>query len=294
MASGFNIKSDEKNQEQNLSNDKPQIKYTTEGNLIENDYYNDQNSDLISLPSLSKPDLIIEGYRAAWGYNWFYFKNNGTFLHISVKNDGATYRSETTIKVILAFFIDSATTPSYKLTATPLFDPYEWRNGQSLEFGWFFISKEPESLTVKVDYTNVIEESNESNNEETCVVYPVITIEGTVHRKVSETLIPCEEAYIIAGRLSKTDENGYYAIGEIPKMPFNEPDTVSVRAGWGNYQDVTKRTDPVLPGDKTTLNFVLDKEKSKEINFPLLVKFLDDHLNLFQILRFLICQLNLL
>ena len=67
MASGLNISADEKNEEQDLSSDLSQIKYTTEGNLIENNCFNDQNDDVILLPSLSKPDLIVEGYRAAWG-----------------------------------------------------------------------------------------------------------------------------------------------------------------------------------------------------------------------------------
>lgn len=203
-------------------------------------------------------------------------------------NIGSTYNSDTVIEVVVPFFADDETTPVGTLIATPL-SQYTWETLEVLGFGWFFLrSEEPETLTVKVDYTNIMDESNEGNNEETCSVQSVITIEGTVWRKVSGGYVVCRGAYIsvLNERSSETDEKGYYSVGVIPKKPFNLPDTYLVYAYWGNCKPGKKWSSPAFPGERTTLNFKLIT-KNRAIESPFL-NFLQNHPNLFPILRLLL------
>ena len=265
-AAGTNMVSIDKIEKQFSPNYNTLTQYTAEGNLIKDEILEKQ-SENVQLPITGgKPDLKITDFRAAWGFNEFYFNDYGTFVYVSIINAGSAYHSEDVIEVVIAFFADDETTPFAKLVATPMFDPYTWQTFEVLAYGWFFLqSKEPETITVKVDYTNIIPESDEGNNEETCPVKPVITIEGTVYRKVPGGYVVCEgaEISVLNERGSGTDEKGHYSVGVIPKKPFNLPDRYLVYATWGNYKTQQKWSSLVYPGERTTLNFRLSpKDRS--------------------------------
>jgi len=276
VTAGTNSISIEKIEQQNSSNYKPQTQFTTEGNLIKNEYLKNPNEDVQLTINESKPDLKITEYRTAWGFNEFYYNDYGTFIYISIINVGSTYYSDKEIEVVVAFFANDETTPFATLIVHPIFDPYTWQTFHVLTYAWFFLqSNEPGTITAKVDYTNIMDESNEGNNEETCPVPPVITIEGTVYRKVAGGQVVCKGAEITAERGSETDERGHYSVGVIPKTPFDLPDSYLVMASWGNYIQVKKWSKPALPGKRTTLDFVLWKQKDRAIYSPFL-NFLQD------------------
>jgi len=292
VTSGTNIISIEKIEEQNSSNYKTQIQFTADGNLIKNEYLKNSNEDVQMPIDGGKPDLKITEYRAAWGFNEFYYNDYGVFIYISIKNIGLSYHSDNEIEVVVAFFADDETTPLDTLIVAPMFDPYNWQTFHVLTYAVFFLrSNGPATLTAKVDYTNIIDESNEDNNEETCPVQPVITIEGTVYRKVTGGQVVCKGAHVYAERGSETDERGHYSVGVIPKAPFNLPDRYLVMAFWGDYRPAKKWSSPALPGERTKLDFVLWKQKDRAIDTPFL-NFLEDHPNMFSMFQKLLQRLE--
>ncbi|UCH71821.1 MAG: PKD domain-containing protein [Thermoplasmatales archaeon] len=244
-----------------IGNSAVSANFTTEyTQTIEN---KDSKAKFLPLNEGGLPDLISSEFLAAWGFKKSLHNCNGTFIVCSVTNIGKTYLSEVRIQCTIAFFADEEVTPFGEFTVGPLFDPYTWSKGATLT-AHCFVKREvkPERVTAKVDFYNIISESNENNNEKTTSVPLSITIEGTVLKRENGELIPVKDARVISDLSTKTDENGQYSVGAIPREPFEEPDTFDVEVH-KDFPDLEKTTSPVLPGGKTQLDFIFSPAPSK-------------------------------
>ena len=210
------------------------------------------------------PDFVFDEFRVAWGYNGYYYNQNGTFLIFIVNNSGDNYYNESNIKLKIGFFADN-NSEAYGITElTPFIDPKNWLSGQTIKTSYFFpLENKPELVTAKIDFINDVIESDEGNNNLTKTVPMSITIEGYVYEKVNSDLIPIKNVYITTERGSKTNESGFYSVGVIPREPINEPDRFFVHAHKQGLPFAEKTTDPAYAGDKIKLDFIFTQPPDK-------------------------------
>jgi len=134
-------------------------------------------------------DLVFIELHAWWGS----LNTTGIFIEYGVNNSGDTYQSTISIESNLSFFADDNNVSFGYITQTPLFYPSKWYKGEILGGSHFFeMDEKPTVITAKIDFTNSIPETNETNNNLTIPVPHGVMISGTVYKKENSEIIPFE------------------------------------------------------------------------------------------------------
>jgi len=192
----------------------------------------------------------------------------GIFVEYDINNSGDTYQIDRPIVSNLSFFADNNTTSFGYILQTPMFYPSTWYHGEILGGNNFFeMDEKPNAITVKIDYTNLVPEVNETNNNLTVSVVLGVTISGTVYEKKNDETVPFEGVLQLnrydevslsdfGCRHYWSDENGHYNMSIFPKDPIDEPHTYCIMASNTTTNlKILKKSSPVEAGGNTTLNF---------------------------------------
>ena len=223
------------------------------------------------------PDLNIIGLKSWWGYT----NTTGIFVDFDIINNGENYHSLTPIESNLTFFADDNNTPFGYIIQKPLFDPYSWYNGEILGGNNFFdIDEKPDYITVEVDFTNNVTESNENNNNQTIYVEFGIQISGMIYKKVNDELIRIDEIVElnqyndtslsdVGFRHFWSNENSEFNISLCPNEPLDEFHVYDIKAFFP-YENIriVKKTEPLKAGDNVTLDIILDGNPPSTPNNP--------------------------
>ena len=213
------------------------------------------------------PDLVFIELRAWWGST----NTTGLFVKYGVNNSGGTYNSNVPIVSNLSFFANGNKTSFDYIHQSPFFFPNIWYEGEILGGSYFFkMDEKPDTITAKADFTNLIPEANETNNNITVTVLMGVTISGTVAKNENGEIIPYgeiielnlydEESLSDFGyRHYWTDENGYYNMSLCPDEPLSESHVYSImaRATVENLE-MLKESAPVKAGENATLDFIFE------------------------------------
>ena len=214
------------------------------------------------------PDLIFADLRAWWG-SLNTTGITGLFVDYDVNNKGDTYYSNEPIVSNLSFFADDNTTSFGYILQSPMFYPSIWYPGEILGGCNFFeMDEKPDTITVKIDFTNSITESNETNNNLAVAVLLGVTISGSAYKNENGEMIPFEGIIELnqyaddslsdfGYRHYWSDENGNYSMSLCPMEPLDEPHIYDIMACdiAGNLK-ILKKTDLVKAGENTTLDFL--------------------------------------
>ena len=225
----------------------------------------------------SLPDLVFIELCAWWGS----LNTTGIFVDYDVNNSGETYYSNEPIVSNLSFFADDNTTSFDYVLQSPLFYPSTWYEGEILGGCCFFeMDEKPDTITAKIDFTNLIAESVETNNDLTISVPLCVTISGTVYKKEKNKLIPFEGLIELnqfdedslsdfGYRHYWSDENGRYNMSLCPKDPLDEMHIYSIMACAVNENlKMMKKSQMVKSGENTTLNFLFEGLPPNKPNTP--------------------------
>ena len=223
------------------------------------------------------PDLIFNGLRAWWGS----LNTTGIFVDFDVNNTGDTYYNNEPIVSNLSFFADDNATSFGYILQSPMFYPSTWYHGEILGGCNFFeMDEKPDTITVKIDFTNLIPESNEANNNLTISVLLGVTISGSIYKNENSEIIPfkgiIELSQYDEDSLSDfgyrhywSDENGHYNMSLCPREPLSEPCTYNIMArNTSENLKILKKSDPVKTGENTTLDFLFSGEPPDKPNKP--------------------------
>jgi len=166
-----------------------------------------------------------------------------------------------------------------KIPRFDLFSPGVWKNGEIYSFECY-IGADLDLVEARIDYYNVVPESNEENNVDVFPVCPDVVVSGFIYGREDEALDKVDVGYydiyyerFSAGLLVYTDDNGFYEISLPAKKPFNEKHTYVLEVGntkeGYNYQE--KETPDVEAGGSIVLDFKLDS-KAKIIISPFFIQ----------------------
>jgi hypothetical protein len=142
------------------------------------------------------------------------------------------------------------------------------------------MEKKPNIITAKVDFTNLIPESDENNNNCTISVLLGVTISGSIYKKENNEIIPYEEIIELSQydedslsdfgyRHYRSNEKGQYNMSLYPKEPLDESHTYDVMACITNMSmRMIKKSYSVKVGENTTLDFIIDGLPPNKPNTP--------------------------
>ena len=223
-------------------------------------------------PLGDQPDLIITSLRACWGIHRNY-TCEGLYIVISARNIGKSFdNGGAVIKCYVALFDNEQTTPFGYVVLTPIFSPTVWEKECLLGLSIFLpeteIKVHPEIVRAFLDYTNIIPESNEDNNNASCEVPLAITISGYVYEKnVTDELIPIKDCdvrdgsdfpYNILTRRTFTDTNGYYLGIMFPREPTDEAFIYRIITKNCEKSKLSLPTEPLMPGDSVEIDLIFE------------------------------------
>jgi len=223
------------------------------------------------------PDLTFLDLRAWWGRT----NTTGLFVDFDVINMGNTYYSNEPIISNLTFLINDNNSLFGYINQTPLFYPSIWYEREILGGCNFFeMKKKPEKITVKIDFTNLIKESNENNNNKTISVLNGITISGKIYENNSGEIQLIKNIIEFNGydnhslstfgyRHFLSDENGSYNISICPIEPLNNPIVYHIMArNTENNIIIINETKPLSEGDNTTIDILFSGSPPEKPNKP--------------------------
>jgi len=223
------------------------------------------------------PDLIFTDLRAWWG-SLNTTGITGLFVDYDVSNKGDTYYGDEPIVSNLSFFADDNMTSFGYILQSPMFYPSIWYPNEILGGCNFFeIDEKPDTITVKIDFTDIIPESDETNNNLTVTVLLGVTISGSVYTNENGEIIPFEGIIELnqydddslndfGYRHYWSDENGNYRMSLCPKEPLDESHIYDIMAC--NIEDnikILKKTNLVKPGENTTLDFSFEAKGPSQL-----------------------------
>jgi len=236
----------------------------------------------VSLVDNSLPDLTFIELSTWWGS----LNTTGIFVDYDVKNRGETYYSYRPILSILSFFADNDTNSFGYIIQKPFFYPYIWYKGEILGGCNFFeMDEKPDTITVKIDFTNYISESDETNNVLTISVPLGVTIHGEVYKKEKDEIIPFEGIVELNQfdedslndfryRHYWSDENGRYNMSLCPKEPLDEKHIYNIMACDTNENfKMIKNSQMVKSGENSTLTFLFEGLPPTKPNTPFGLRF---------------------
>jgi len=231
----------------------------------------------VFLDDNSLPDLTFIELSTWWGS----LNTTGIFVDFDVKNCGKTYYSYRPILSILSFFADNDTDSFGYIIQKPFFYPYIWYKGEILGGCNFFeMDEKPDIITVKIDFTNYISESDETNNALTISVPLGVTIHGEVYKKEKDEIIPFEGIVELNQfdedslndfryRHYWSDENGRYNMSLCPKEPLDETHIYNIMACDTNENfKMIKNSQMVKSGENSTLTFLFEGLPPTKPNKP--------------------------
>ena len=213
------------------------------------------------------PDLVPIELRAWWGS----LNNTGVFVEYDVNNIGNSYYSNESIVSNLSFFADDNTTSFGYALQSPLFYPTVWYNGEILGGCCFYeLDEKPNTITAKVDFTNLIPELNEGNNDLSVSVLHGVTISGMIYENKNGEIIPFEGKIELnqydenslndfGYRHYWSDENGHYNMSLCPKESLDESHPYYVMAcDTTKNLKILKETRAIEYGGNAALDFIFD------------------------------------
>jgi len=211
------------------------------------------------------PDLKFLNLKIWWGRT----NTTGIFVDYDIINDGATYYSDDPISSNLSFFIYENNSQIGYINQTPIFYPSIWYEKEILGGNQFFkMTKKPEKITVKIDYTNLIKESNENNNNQTVTVLKGITITGKIRIEENGEIKPINNIielnefnnYSLSTygyRHFYSNENGSYNISICPKEPIKKPQKYYIMAkNLENTNILINETKPLIEGENISIDLI--------------------------------------
>jgi len=214
------------------------------------------------------PDLIFAELRAWWG-SLNTTGITGIFVDYDVNNKGDTYYGNEPIVSNLSFFADDNMTSFGYILQSPMFYPSIWYPGEILGGCNFFeMDEKPDTITVKIDFTNLIPESDETNNNLTVAVLLGVTISGSAYKNENGEMIPFEGIIELnqydddslsdfGYRHYWSDENGNYSMSLCPMEPLDEPHIYDIMAcDIADGLKILKKTNLVKAGENATLDFL--------------------------------------
>jgi len=212
---------------------------------------------------------------------WYDRVENKIRIHGAVINTGNNFKTD---GCHVIFFKEGTESMCgiYKIPRFDLFSPGVWKNGEVYFFDCY-ISADLDLVEARIDYYNVIPESNEENNVGVFPVCQDVVVSGFIYGREDEPLNKVDVGYydisyenVASGLLVYTDYNGFYEISLPAKEPFNEKHTYVLEVGntktGYNYQE--KETPEVEAGGSIVLDIKLDS-KAKIMILPFLSKILD-------------------
>ncbi len=268
------------NREKSGTSTPEHLKNYENGN-VETDYI-DENP-LVS--NEGGPDLIVLGLAACWGYD-FYDNCDALYVKWYVSNIGENYVQDGTIYCDIALFADNEPSPFYVFTVTPISDT-GWTHWESIGRNWNFdLNIRPDTITVKADYTNVIPESNESNNAESYDVVSAINVSGYVYdKKANGDLTPIAGCWILPGQGLPINGQGDRSVttrssGEYHTIlyPADQPHTYSLVAeapvsSWQLKLKIKKwqinTTRELSSGDDLRVDFIFEGRQPSKPFIPI-------------------------
>jgi len=212
---------------------------------------------------------------------WYDTVVNKIRIHGSVINSGKNFITDGCHVV----FFKEDTGSMCGICKIPVMDPFSpgvWRNGEIYFFDCY-IDVNLNSVEARIDYYDVIPESNEENNVDVFPVCLDVVITGFVYGRENKVLKKIDITHwdisyekVTAGFVVYTDSNGFYEISIPAKESFDEKHTYVLEAGNSqtDYDCQEKETEEVEAGGITVLDFKLEK-KAKILNLPFLSKILD-------------------
>jgi len=225
----------------------------------------------------SLPDLIFIKLSSWWGS----LNTTGIFVDFDVKNCGKTYYSYRPVLSILSFFADNDSNSFGYIVQKPFFYPHMWLKGEILGGCNFFeMDEKPDTITVKIDFTDYISESDETNNALTISVPLGVTIQGKVYKKEKDEIIPFEgivelnqfdedSLYDFRYRHYWSDANGHYNMSLCPKEPLDETHIYNIMARDTNENfKMIKNSQMIKSGENTTLTFLFEGLPPNKPNKP--------------------------
>ena len=249
-----------------------------ESNYIKTENLQKFNSlSIVKDSLLNLPDLTFLSLKSWWGYT----NRSGIFVDYDINNSGEHYQSLIPIESNLTFFADDNTTPFGYIIQKPLLDPYSWYKGEILGGNFFFdMDEKPDYITVVIDYTNLINEFNENNNNVTIKVENGVIVKGSIYKKINDDLIKIDET-VEFNQYNETsmndfgfrhfwsNENGEYNMSLCPKEPIDEYHVYDTKAFF--QQDnvrIIKKTNPAKSGDNITLDIIFEGNPPETPNNP--------------------------
>ena len=223
------------------------------------------------------PDLKFLNLKIWWGRT----NTTGIFVDYDVINNGSSYYSNEPISSNLSFFIYENNSLFGYFNQTPLFYPSIWYEREILGGNNFFkMSKKPEKITVKIDFTNLIKESNENNNNLTVSVFNGITITGKILMEENGDIKPLNNIIELnefdnntlstfGYRHFLSDENGSYNISICPKEPLNEPQRYYIMAkNLDNNKILINETKSLSEGENISVDLIFSGVSPEKPNKP--------------------------
>ncbi len=233
-------------------------------------HYLDKNS----ISTGQGPDIIITGLGSCWGYN---YNNDYDALYVKfyIMNSGDQFdNNDQIIECYLSFFADDETEPFAYIILTPWFDPTIWHEWEALGFNFHFpknyLTERPDTITLIVDYTNVIPESNEENNAEISYVVSAISSSGYVYDEDDDgNLIPISDCLVhtsvgppinmMGNTFCYSKSDGYYNVIIFPAEPFDQPHSYHLLAQVShNEKWQIKNPSGLMPGDSISIDFIFE------------------------------------
>jgi hypothetical protein len=223
------------------------------------------------------PDLNFLSIKSWWGYT----NRSGIFVDYDINNSGEHYHSLLPIESNLTFFADDNKTPFGYIIQKPLLDPYTWYKGEILGGNFFFdMEEKPDYITVVIDYTDLITEYDENNNNITIKVENGIIISGNIYEKINSELVKIDEIVELnqynnitlddfGFRHFWSNENGEYNLSLCPMDPVEDSHVYHIKA-YFPYENsiIVKKTDPVKSGDNVTIDIILEGSKPEKPKNP--------------------------
>jgi hypothetical protein len=224
---------------------------------------------------LDLPDLNFLSLKSWWGYT----NRSGIFVDYDINNSGEHYQSLMQIESNLTFFANDNSTPFGYIIQRPLLDPYSWYKGEILGGNFFFdMDEKPDYITVVIDYTDLIHENNETNNNQTIKVENGVIITGNIFKKINNDLVKIDDT-VEFNQYNETsmndfgfrhfwsNENGEYNMSLCPKEPIDEYHVYDIKAFFQkDDMRIIRKTDPAKSGDFITLDIIFEGKQPETPN----------------------------
>jgi len=235
--------------------------------LNANSNLNNKKSKEASDIDLNLPDLIFLSIKSWWGYT----NTSGIFVDYDIINRGDNYSSLLPIESNLTFFSNGNNTPFGYIIQKPLLHPHSWYRGEILGGNFFFdMDEKPDNITVIIDYTNLIIESDENNNNITANVENGIQLSGKIYKKIDEEFYLLNDT-VEFNQFNETslndfgfrhfwsNEYGEYNMSLCPKDPIDDYHIYGIKACFLSQNIILiKNTLPVKSGENITLDFIFE------------------------------------